>query len=118
MRLSNGWLVGITSGGGTSGQGTVFFVDTMTSTFYSYAFQKTEGKTPIGGFNIFFYRATVSGGANGEGNVYRLGAHGLVNKHSFASNRQAGYAPMGDWDFSTVCKLSPELNKQWKFTVV
>jgi hypothetical protein len=90
----------------------------MTSTFYSYAFQKTEGKTPIGGFNIFFYRATVSGGANGEGNVYRLGAHGLVNKHSFASNRQAGYAPMGDWDFSTVCKLSPELNKQWKFTVV
>lgn len=32
----------------------------------------------------------------GEGNVYRLGAKGLVNKFSFASNRLAGYAPMGD----------------------
>jgi uncharacterized repeat protein (TIGR03803 family) len=193
LRLSNGWLVGTTSGGGASGQGTVFFVDTVTSTFYSYSFQKREGKTPIGGFNIFFYGATVSGGANGEGNVYRLGAHGLVNKYSFASNRQAGYAPMGDlltayvdgvrtmygttsaggkggggtvyglseqkseqwklsvlhsfsgedgrspmagltsdasgnlygttsqggdWDCGTVFKLSPGLNKQWKFTVV
>lgn len=96
LRLSNGWLVGTTSGGGASGQGTVFFLDTLTATFYSYSFQKTEGTTPIGGFNIFSYGATLSGGEKGEGNVYRLGAHGLTNKFSFTSNRQASYAPMGD----------------------
>ncbi len=96
LRLSNGWLVGTTSGGGASGQGTVFFVDTVTSTFYSYSFEKKEGKTPLGGFNSFFYGATVSGGGKNEGNVYRLGAHGLINKVSFASDRGAGYGPMGD----------------------
>lgn len=96
LRLSNGWLVGTTSGGGANGQGTVFFVDTATTTFYSHSFQKAEGTKPVGGFNIFYYGATLSGGAQGEGNVYRLGAKGLVNKFSFASNRLAGYAPMGD----------------------
>jgi uncharacterized repeat protein (TIGR03803 family) len=195
LRLSNGWLVGTTSGGGASGQGTVFFLDTLTATFYSYSFQKTEGTTPIGGLNIFSYGATLSGGEKGEGNVYRLGAHGLTNKFSFTSNRQAGYAPMGDlltahvngartmygttstggkgdggtvyrlsehqqkperwqlhvlhsfsgedgrspmaglasdargnlygttsqggeWECGTVFKLSPEMNNQWKFTVL
>jgi uncharacterized repeat protein (TIGR03803 family) len=96
LRLSNGWLVGTTSGGGASGQGTVFFQDTATAGFYSQSFQKAEGATPSGGFNIFSYGATLSGGGKGEGNVYRLGAHGLINKVSFAFNRQAGYAPMGD----------------------
>jgi uncharacterized repeat protein (TIGR03803 family) len=96
LRLSNGWLVGTTSGGGASGQGTVFFVDTLTQTFHSYSFEKTEGTTPVGGINIFSYGATLSGGAKGEGNVYRLGAHGLINKFSFSSDRLAGYAPMGD----------------------
>ena len=96
LRLSNGWLIGTTTGGGASGQGTLFFVDTASGSFYSYSFEKAEGTTPLGGFNIFFYGVTASGGTKGEGNVYRLGANGLVNKFSFGSNRQAGYAPMGD----------------------
>src|SRR5215467_1546922 len=58
LRLSNGWLAGTTSGGGASGQGTVFLVDTLTETFYSYSLQKTAGTSPSGGFNIFFYGVT------------------------------------------------------------
>jgi uncharacterized repeat protein (TIGR03803 family) len=96
LRLSNGWLVGTTSGGGASGQGTVFFVDTLTAAFYSYSFQKREGTGPVSGFNIFYYGVTPSGGGQGQGNIYRLGAHGLINMFSFTSARQAGYAPMGD----------------------
>jgi uncharacterized repeat protein (TIGR03803 family) len=96
LRLSNGWLVGTTSGGGANGQGTVFFVNTSTMSFYSYSFQKTEGTTPLGGVNLFSYGATVSGGGKGEGNVYRVGAKGPINEYSFTSSRQAGYGPMGD----------------------
>jgi uncharacterized repeat protein (TIGR03803 family) len=94
--LSNGWLVGTTSGGGASGQGTVFLLNTLTATFYSYSLQKTAGTSPSGGFNIFFYGVTRSGGGLGQGNIYRLGPHGLINTFSFSSTRQAGYAPMGD----------------------
>ena len=95
LRLTDGWLVGTTSGGGASGQGTVFLLD-LNGTFHSYSFEKTEGTKPIGGFNSFFYGTTLSGGGKGEGNVYRLGAHGLINKFSFTSDRQAGHAPRGD----------------------
>jgi uncharacterized repeat protein (TIGR03803 family) len=96
LRLSNGRLVGTTSGGGASGQGTVFFVDISTLIFHSYSFQKIQGTTPSGGFNVFNYGVTLSGGQQGQGNIYRLGAHGLINAFSFSSTRLAGYAPMGD----------------------
>jgi uncharacterized repeat protein (TIGR03803 family) len=96
LLLSSGWLVGTTSGGGASGQGTVFFVDTLTGTFYSYSLRKTAGTSPSGGFNIFYYGVTRSGGGLGQGNIYRLGPHGLINTFSFSSSRLAGYAPMGD----------------------
>jgi len=96
LRLSNGWLAGTTWGGGASGQGTVFFIDTLTETFYSYSFQKTTGSHPSGGVNTFFYGVTRSGGALGQGNIYRLGPQGLINTFSFSSTRQAGYGPMGD----------------------
>ncbi len=96
LRLSNGWLVGTTSGGGASGQGTVFFVDTLTGTFSSSSFQKTAGASPSGGLNIFSYGATRFGGELGQGNIYRLGPHGLINTFSFSSTRQAGYASWGD----------------------
>ncbi len=96
LRLSNGRLVGTTSRGGASGQGTVFFVDISTLIFHSYSFQKIQGTAPSGGFNVFNYGVTQSGGQQGQGNIYRLGAHGLINAFSFTSTRQAGYAPMGD----------------------
>ncbi len=96
LRLSNGRLVGTTSGGGASGQGTVFFVDISTLIFHSYSFQKMQGTTPSGGFNVFNYGVTRFGGQQGQGNIYRLGTHGLINAFSFTSTRQAGYAPMGD----------------------
>jgi uncharacterized repeat protein (TIGR03803 family) len=96
LRLSSGWLFGTTSAGGSSGQGTVFFLDTKSGTFDSYSLEGTAGTTPMGGLNIFGYGTAVSGGRNDGGTVYRLGSKRVEGRYSFKSDSPTGYAPMGD----------------------
>jgi uncharacterized repeat protein (TIGR03803 family) len=96
LRLSNGWLIGTTSAGGTSGQGTVFFLDTVSDTIYSYSLEGTAGTAPMGNINIFGYGTTMSGGRYGGGTVYRLGTQRLEGRYHFKSDSPTGYAPRGD----------------------
>ena len=97
LSYSNGWLRGTTVAGGTQGQGTAFTIATSGDPITVYSFEGTEGTSPLGGLNTWNYGTTNSGGRNGVGNVYRIDpVKGIVSKHTFRLDGQAGYAPMGD----------------------
>lgn len=99
LRLSNGWLVGTTSAGGTSGQGTVFFLDTVSGAINTYSLEGIRaGSKPMGGLNIFGYGTAMAGGIYGGGTVYRLGpiSKRLEGRYSFTLDGPTGSAPMGD----------------------
>jgi hypothetical protein len=102
LRLSNGWLVGTTSAGGASGQGTVFFLDTVSGAIHSYSLEGIRaGATAMGNLNIFGYGTTMSGGIYDGGTVYHLGpiSKRLEGRYSFKLDGATGYAPMGDLPF-------------------
>lgn len=97
LRYSNGLLWGTTSDGGPANQGTVFSISTSGDPISTYSFKATQGAVPLGGFNVWNYGTTTSGGRNGAGNVYRVDpVKGLVGKHNFRFDGQAGFSPMGD----------------------
>jgi uncharacterized repeat protein (TIGR03803 family) len=99
LRISNGWLVGTTSAGGASGQGTVFFLDTVSGAIHSYSLEGIKaGATAMGNLNVFGYGTTMSGGIYGGGTVYHLGSISkrLEGRYSFKLDGATGYAPMGD----------------------
>jgi uncharacterized repeat protein (TIGR03803 family) len=96
-----GALYGTTTGGGASGNGTVFKVDAKTggeSVLYSFA-GGTDGQNPYAGVVAHagsLYGTTLYGGASGNGTVYKLdiktGAETIL--HSFA-NGVDGADPFG-----------------------
>jgi len=83
-------LYGTTEAGGTSGYGTVFEVSTSGQETILYSFQGgADGSYPAGGLirdsagNL--YGATTSGGASGDGTVFKIAGSGVETLlHSFS----------------------------------
>jgi uncharacterized repeat protein (TIGR03803 family) len=97
LRYNTGWLWGTTKGGGSTGQGTVFSMQTSGDSFQFHSFSRQNGNQPLSAFNPWSYGTTYSGGEKGVGNLYRLDQiYGLINQHSFTRAGKAGYGPMGD----------------------
>ncbi len=90
-------LVGLTSDGGTNGDGTIFTIDTDGSDFtVIHHFNGTDGSDPQGpvyrlGANL--YGMTRAGGANGHGTIFVFGGTTLGTLHSF--NITDGRDPYG-----------------------
>jgi uncharacterized repeat protein (TIGR03803 family) len=97
LTYSNGVLWGTTKGGGSTGQGTVFTMDTSGGSFQSFSFTGKKGSQPLSPFTLWGYGTSFAGGGKGQGNIYKLDAvQGFMNKYSFKADGKAGYAPMGD----------------------
>ncbi|HEX7423995.1 MAG TPA: choice-of-anchor tandem repeat GloVer-containing protein [Terriglobales bacterium] len=97
LSYSNGVIWGATKGGGSTGQGTVFSMDTSGGSLQFDSFTGKNGSQPLSAFSLWGYGTTYSGGGKGQGNIYRLDpGKGLISKHSFKADGKAGYAPMGD----------------------
>jgi uncharacterized repeat protein (TIGR03803 family) len=80
---SDGALYGTTSGGGASGNGTVFRIGTNGSNYrvlYSFTGAGGDGANPDAGIiqanNGALYGTTENGGTNGQGTVFKLGTNG------------------------------------------
>jgi uncharacterized repeat protein (TIGR03803 family) len=89
IRDSTGDLYGTTAFGGSSGAGVVFELDTTGTETVLYSFTGLgDGGTPIGGLDRDsagnLYSTTVSGGASGDGVVFKLDTTGAETVlHSF-----------------------------------
>ncbi|PYO58778.1 MAG: hypothetical protein DMD83_02265, partial [Candidatus Rokuibacteriota bacterium] len=101
VQASDGYLYGMTAGGGSSNEGgTVFRMDaagTLTTLHY-FTCSSTEGCQPQAGLiqanDGNFYGTTSAGGAAGGGTVFRMDAAGtLTTLHSFACNSTEGCQP-------------------------
>jgi uncharacterized repeat protein (TIGR03803 family) len=97
LTYSKGVISGATRGGGLTGQGTVFSMDTYGGSFQFNSFTGKKGSQPLSAFTLWGYGTTFSGGGKGQGEIYRLdSAKGLVRVHSFNLDGGLGYAPQGD----------------------
>jgi uncharacterized repeat protein (TIGR03803 family) len=106
---SNGYLYGTTSGGGTTGSGTVFKITTGGALTSLYSFTgRDDGLEPNGlalGSNGSFYGTTQSGGTNDYGAIFQISASGeLTSLYSFTGGNDgaspvAGLAQGSDGDF-------------------
>ncbi len=129
---TSGKLYGITTYDGAHGGGTIFEITlkgTLT-TLYSFCSKAncTDGSSPWAGLvqatDGNFYGTTVSGGANGQGTVFKITARGkLTTQHSFdgadGGDPEAGLIQATDGNFygttygggayggGTVFKMSP-----------
>lgn len=88
LRDAAGTLYGATNGGGASGYGTVFKLDSAGTETVLYSFGGTDGAFPAGGLvrdaQGSFYGATYNGGAYGYGAVFKLDTNGKETVlHSF-----------------------------------
>jgi len=97
---SAGNLYGTTADGGTSGQGTVFKIDTTgaESVLYNFAGGTTDGCYPYGGILTDvggnMYGTTGSCGAYSEGTVWKIDTTGTETLlHSFAGGSTDGAYP-------------------------
>jgi len=104
VQAKDGNLYGTTGAGGASGAGTVFKVDPGTgaeSVVYAFAGGTGDGANPYAGViqasDGNLYGTTISGGANGDGTVFRIdpstGAESLV--YVFAGAVNDGAEPYG-----------------------
>jgi uncharacterized repeat protein (TIGR03803 family) len=92
VQAANGYLYGTAYNGGANGYGTIFKITpsgTLTSV-YSFCSQSgcTDGANPnpplVQAINGAFYGTTYSGGANGNGTVFKITPSGtLTTLHSF-----------------------------------
>src|SRR5438093_799824 len=101
VQASDGYLYGMTAGGGSSNEGgTVFRMDaagTLTTLHY-FTCSSTEGCQPQAGLiqanDGNFYGTTSAGGAAGGGTVFRMDAAGtLTTLHSFGCDSTEGCKP-------------------------
>jgi uncharacterized repeat protein (TIGR03803 family) len=95
---ANGNLYGTTLGGGASGNGTVFKLDTNGNETVLHSFTGADGAEPIApliidsGGNL--YGTTVGGGANNSGTVFKLDVGGQYTVlHSFSTQNADGFNP-------------------------
>jgi uncharacterized repeat protein (TIGR03803 family) len=100
----SGNLYGTTSGGGASGEGTIFTITTGGSGFavlHSFAGGTTDGATPKAGLlfdgSNILYGTTSSGGASGVGTIFKVQPDGnnFGILHSFAGGSSDGADPEG-----------------------
>ncbi len=107
---SDGNFYGTTSGGGTNGNGTVFRIASSGSLTTLWSFTGgSDGANPVAGLmqgsDGNFYGTASSGGASGNGDVYRISPSGsLTNLWSFTggidgANPNAGLALGSDGNF-------------------
>ena len=94
VQATNGDLYGTTVSGGANGDGTVFKVTTSSAltTLYSFCSQSgcTDGANPYAGLvhptSGYLYGTTFSGGANGDGTVFKITPSGtLTTLYSFCA---------------------------------
>src|ERR1700693_3503348 len=102
VRDAAGNLYGTTLGGGTSGEGTAFKLDTTgaETTLHSFGF-RSDGRIPLGGLirdaagNL--YGTASEGGASGQGTVFKLDRTGAETVlHIFTGSSGDGALPGGD----------------------
>jgi len=95
---SDGNFYGTTSGGNVNGRGTVFRISPSDSSYTNlHLFTVSDGWYPeaglVQGSDGNFYGTATSGGANGDGSVFRISSSGsFTNLHSFAFAE--GYFPL------------------------
>ena len=75
MTDANGTLYGITSGGGSHHDGTVFSISVAGKVRVLHSFNGADGKEPHGSLldvKGTFYGTTADGGSNGDGTVFSI----------------------------------------------
>jgi uncharacterized repeat protein (TIGR03803 family) len=105
VQARDGNFYGITRGGGTNNQGTVFGITPTgkLGTLYSFCEQTNcaDGESPQGlllGTDGNLYGATLSGGANGQGTIFKLSSAGIITTlYNFCAQADCadGEAPNG-----------------------
>jgi uncharacterized repeat protein (TIGR03803 family) len=106
--VSGNILYGTALFGGSSGQGTVFGVNTdgtgftnlysFTATSGSYPYGNSDGVNPLAGLILSgttLYGTAVNGGSSGQGTVFAVSTDGtgFTNLHSFAGYPSDGVSP-------------------------
>ncbi|MGH9643418.1 MAG: choice-of-anchor tandem repeat GloVer-containing protein, partial [Terriglobales bacterium] len=102
VRDGKGNLYGTTRQGGANNVGTVFKVTRkgVESVLYSFGSQSGDGNNPYGPLIMDkqgnLYGATVAGGVNGDGTVYKVTPSGSETVlFSFSTQSGEGYSPYG-----------------------
>lgn len=86
LQASDGNLYGLSGKGGAYGRGTIFMVapDGQAKLFYSFGAMSNSGWGPIGSLiqanDGNLYGATLSGGANGSGTIFKISLQGAYTK--------------------------------------
>ncbi|MGA2751333.1 MAG: choice-of-anchor tandem repeat GloVer-containing protein [Verrucomicrobiota bacterium] len=102
---TDGNLYGVTEGGGTNGDGSVFETSTSGTLATLYSFKGgTDGTSPaaplIQGGDGAFYGSAIKGGANGAGTVFRVTTNGAFSTlYSFGA--------LTNWDGSALDGATP-----------
>ena len=102
LQGNDGNLYGTTIGGGTNGDGTVFRITTNgnLTTLWQFESGPTNGANPAGGLVLgvdgSLYGATVAGGTNNGGTVFRITTNGaLTTLYQFGLIATNGVNPSG-----------------------
>ena len=103
LTLLSATLYGMTYGGGTSGCGVVFRINTDGigyTNLHSFAGGSADGAYPVGSLTLgsnTLYGVTSQGGASGKGVAFRINTDGsgYTNLHSFAGGYFDGANPRG-----------------------
>ena len=100
MQASNGSFYGTASGGGPSGFGSVFRMDTNGVVTPVHTFQTSSGgcfpvAALVQGANGFLYGTSVDGGATGDGTVYRMSTNGAATVGWSLNSASSGSVPLG-----------------------
>jgi len=101
--LSGNTLYGTAKSGGSSGNGTVFRINTDGSSFtnlHNFAGFPSEGSSPQGGLILLgntLYGTTRTAGSSNNGTIFRINTDGagFTNLHNFAGFPSEGYSPQG-----------------------
>jgi len=107
LTLSGSTLYGMTSGGGASGNGTIFQINTGGAGYqvlYNFGSVANDGSYPNGSLTLsgsMLYGMTSSGGANGYGTIFQINTDtsGYQILHNFSGGSD-GANPNGSLTFS------------------
>ena len=103
LLLSGTQLFGMTDGGGSAGDGTIFQLGTNGNGYavaHSFAGLPNDGSNPHGSLiqsGLEFYGMTSGGGSANQGTVFKVGANGTgyTLQHQFGGGANDGTGPLG-----------------------